>query len=440
MNIILIAIDTLSARHMGCYGYARNTTPFMDEYAKDAALFKSLYCQAIPTQPSFTSLYTGQYAITHGIVSHGGTRNLDKGAPFLTEILQQNGYTTCAVDNLSNHKPWFVRGYEFYIKPRLKGEYAQATPCEQYNARAIPWLKAYKDEKFFLFVHYWDPHAPYIPPKRYRDLFYDGNPCDPNDKSLEGLWRNPFRRSRKKWFDQLMPGITDAEYILAMYDSEIRYADDGLREFLGTLEELGLVDETIVVILSDHGEMMYKHGIFFSHYGLYDDDIHVPLIIRWPEGTKKGTQVQHLVQHIDIAPTILDMVGIPVPEAMEGKNLVPYLNGKLDEPIYPFLVTEECSRMMKWGLRTDEYKYILAREQDFRGGPMRELYQLRSDPHEMKNIVEERPKVARDLEDTLEEWIAEMMRKNSLSADPLVANGLTLSAPWVQWVKKHGYW
>ena len=185
---------------------------------------------------------------------------------------------------------------------------------------------------------------------------------------------------------------------------------------------------------------MYKHDIFFSHYGLYDDDIHVPLIIRWPEAKQKGIQIPHLVQHIDVAPTLLDMAGVPVPEAMEGQSLVPYLNGKLNEPIYPFLVTEECSRMMKWGLRTDEYKYILAREQDYRGRPMRELYDLKQDPHEMKNIAQERPEVASDLEDTLEGWISDMMKKNGLTTDPLVANGLTLGAAWVQWVKKHGYW
>ena len=95
---------------------------------------------------------------------------------------------------------------------------------------------------------------------------------------------------------------------------------------------------------------------------------------------------------------------------------------------------------MKWALRTDRYKYILAREEDYRRGPMRELYDLRSDPHEMRNIVEENAKVARELEDTLEEWIARMMEKNGLSSDPLVSNGVTLAADWYRWVKEHGYW
>jgi len=440
MNIVLVAIDTLSARHVSCYGYERTTTPFMDEYAKTGTLFKSCYCQAIPTHPSYTSVYTGQYAITHGIVSHGGTRDLDRGAPFLPEILQQHDYTTCAIDNLSPFKPWFSRGYEFYISPRLHGAYAQAVPCEQLNARAIPWLKSHAREKFFLFVHYWDPHTPYIPPEKYRHLFYRGNPTNPANSSLDGLLKHPFGEPWKQWFDQLMPGVTDAEYIVSMYDSEIRYADHGLKELLRTLEELNLVDDTLVVIFSDHGEMMYKHGLYFDHHGLYDQDIHVPLIIRSPKAKTTGLQVPHLVQSIDIAPTMLDAVGIPIPPAMEGRSLVPYINGSLDEPIYPYLVTEECTRMMKWAIRTDSYKFILARQQDYRRGPMRELYDLTSDPNEMENIIDQHPEVANELETTLESWITTMMKKNGLTEDPLVANGLTLGADWFEWVKKHGYW
>ena len=238
----------------------------------------------------------------------------------------------------------------------------------------------------------------------------------------------------------MRPGVTDAEYIVAMYDSEIRYVDDGVQELLDALEQLDLADDTLVVIFSDHGEMMYKHGIYFDHHGLYDADIHVPLIIRPVGDSIKGLRVPHLVQHIDIAPTILDLAGIPVPESMEGRSLVPYLRGELDEPIYPFLVTEECTRMMKWGLRTERYKYILAREEDYLRKPMRELYDLDSDPHEMTNLAGEFPDMAKELEDTLEKWIAVAMEKNGLTEDPLVSNGLTLGTQWTEWVKKHGYW
>jgi len=440
MNVVLLAIDTLSARHMSAYGYGRETTPFIDSLAREGTLFERHYCQAIPTQPSYSSLYTGQYAVTHGIVSHCGQRDLAPDAPWLPEILQGKGYATCAIDNLSAHKKWFTRGYDQYIFPEVTGQYAQAEPCEQYNELAVPWLRQHADMAFFLFIHYWDTHTPYLPPERYRDLFYEGDPCDPSNRSLEGLWRHPFGEPWKRWFDQLQPGLTDARYVEAMYDSSIRYVDDGIKALVTTLDEVGVLDDTIVILFSDHGEMMFRHGIYFDHHGLYDPDIHVPLIVRWPDHIQAGTRIPYLVQHIDIAPTVLDAVGVEIPPAMEGTSLVPYLTGQKDEPIYPFLVAEECTRMMKWAIRTDTHKLIKARQRDYLHGPMHELYDLQADPGEMHNIAADQPDVVKELDTTLERWVADMMKKNGLTEDPLVANGISLGADWVKWVKEHGYW
>ena len=448
MNIVAVAIDTLSARHMSCYGYHRKTTPFIDELARRSTLFETMYCCGIPTSPSFASFYTGQYPITHGIVSHGGMRPLPKEAPWFVKLLRRAGYATCAVDKLNTVEEWFTRGYEFYIDPQGPTQvsqqwpvgFAQQTEWPTFNRRAIPWLQSHAAEKFFLFVHYWDPHTAYMPPEEYRSLFYDGDPTDPSNHSLDGLERYPLGEAWRKWFDELRPGITDAEYIVAMYDSEIRYVDDGVRQLLETVDELGLTDDTMVIIFSDHGEMMYRHGIYFDHHGLYDPDIHVPLIIRWPGVAEEGHRVPHLVQHIDLAPTILEAAGIEIPEQMEGTSLLPYLKGEKDDPIYPYLVSEECTRMMKWALRTDRYKFILARERDYLGNPMRELYDLEEDPCELNNVYEERRDVGREMEEILEGWIQDMMKRYRLTEDPLIANGLTLGVDFRRWVKEHGYW
>jgi len=447
VNVLLISIDTLSAKHMCCYGYERNTSPNLDRLAAEGILFENLLCAQVPTQPSYTSLYTGQYSITHGIVTHGGSWPLARDAPFFTHDLQNADYTTACVSNLLRMQRWFSRGYEFIIDPSFRWRYFQAQSCEAVNQRAIPWLKNHADEKFFLFVHYWDPHTPYIPPERYRGLFYDGDPCDPSKKTMEPIWKQCFGEWwRKSWFEKLCPGktITDAEYIVALYDSEIRYVDEmGIGPLLAALDETGLADDTLVILFSDHGEMMYRHDIFFDHHGLYDDNLHVPLIVRWPGKAPAGRRVPHLVLHVDLAPTILEACGCAIPERMEGLSLVPLLTGESDEPVRPnVLYTQECTWQAKWAIRTARYKFIKKRgeEPDLHDMPPRELYDLEADPHELENLINAQPDIADALERQLEDWIATMMARNGLDRDPLVEQGISLGKRWHTWVAEKRYW
>lgn len=429
MNILFIAIDTLRADHLGCYGYARNTSPNIDALAAQGTAFDSAIAPGIPTHPSFVTINTGQYPITHGIVAHGGERGISRSAPWLASILQKNGYTTCAIDNLGEWRFGFTQGYEFYIDPTRRRALSINCDNREINRRAIPWLKAHAKEQFFMFVHYWDPHTPYLPPRAYRTLFYKGNPEDPNNHSLDGLMDHPLGRAwREAWFGKLGKNITDAEYLKALYDAEIRYCDEGVGKLIATLDSLKLSENTLVVLMSDHGELMYRHKIFFDHHGLYDGNLHVPLIFRGPNVTPK--RVPHLAAHVDVAPTLLDFCGLPVPEEMEGMNLAPWLRGESDEPTREFVVSQECTWQMKWSIRTHTHKFIAAREEDFYHSPMRELYDLRTDPDELHNIVEEDPDTARGLEAKLEAWIAEKMSKNGLSEDPLVAHGITLGKAW----------
>ncbi|MFQ6132498.1 MAG: sulfatase [Armatimonadota bacterium] len=449
MNILLIAIDTLRADHLGCYGYHRSTSPNLDELAAQGALFKQLLCGCVPTQPSYTSLYTGQYSVTHGIVTHGGTKWPADGSPFFTHDLQPAGYTTCAVDNLYGMQKWFAAGYEFYINPTGRVHHFQTVDCQVYNSRAIPWLRAHANEQFFMFVHYWDPHTPYLPPERLRGLYYDGNPCDPQHSTMDRLYEQPFGDWwSESWFKRLQDDrITDAEYIVAMYDSEINYVDEAVGELLNALDETGHTDDTLVIVFSDHGELMYRHDIYFDHHGLYRGNLHVPLIMRWPERIPAGTVVEPLVQHIDIAPTILEAAGAEVPQGMEGHSLLAHATGRTDERLYDYLITQECTWQAKWAIRTDDHNFIKARvpdagerQPDLHGMPPQELYDLRADPDELSNIAEERPNVAAQLEQKLEAWIAEMMAKNGLAQDPLVAQGITLGKRWHEWVQEKGYW
>jgi arylsulfatase A-like enzyme len=418
MNIILIAVDTLRADHLGCYGYHRATSPRIDAFAAESVLFESHISPAIPTHPAFTTINTGQHSITHGIVAHGGQRAIQRDAPWLPQLLGKAGFTTCAVDNLSQWHLDFHRGFEFYIDPTQRRELSINADNREINRRVLPWLEQHHREQFYLFVHYWDPHTPYLPPRAYRRLFYHGDPCDPANTTLEGLERHPLGRVwREAWFPRLGGRITDANYIEALYDGEIRYCDEGVGALLDAVDRLGLRDDTLVVLTGDHGEMMYRHGI-------YDGNLRVPFIIRRP-GVPPG-RVSQLTAHTDIAPTLLDLTGTPVPEAMEGISLAPWLRGGTDAPTRSHLVCEECTWQMKWALRTQTRKFILARQPDVYGTPSRELYDLAADPQELHNLVPAQPVLVGELEDTLEQWIQSKMAQNGLAEDPLVAHGLTL--------------
>lgn len=436
MNIILIVVDTLRADHLGCYGYHRTTSPRIDALAAQGVLFEHCIAPGIPTQPAFTSLYTGVHPMTHRVVTHAGHVPLSNEFPVLPELLAKAGYTTCAVDNLYQMKQWFARGYEFYIDPSLRRTYPLSVTCDELNARAIPWLHAHQDEHFFLFVHYWDPHTPYLPPRQYRELFYTGNPFDPHNPSLVPLRRQFFGEMWQGWFSLFGEQLTDAEFIISLYDGEIRYVDDGIGALLAALDASGVAEKTVVIFVADHGECLGQHDIFFDHHGLYDDNLRCPLIVRWPGVVPAGRRVHTMVQHLDLTPTLLEIGGVSLPSHLEGRSLIPLMTGATDGPYYDRIITEECTWQAKWGLRTEAYKFILSREPDLHGNPMQELYDLRTDPAELHNLTDKQPDMAVRFERELEQWITERVTALGYADDPVREQGPTLGKQWQEWLAR----
>jgi arylsulfatase A-like enzyme len=427
-NIILIVVDTLRADHLSCYGYPRPTSPRIDALAEEGVLCERHFCNAIPTQPSFTTLFTGQHPVTHGVLAHGGKTQLAKDAPYLSQHLLAGGYTTCAIDNLVRERQWFCRGYEFYIDPSVRRPLLLGVTCEELNSRAIPWLRAHAAEPFFLFIHYWDPHWPLDPPTRYRHLFYKGNPTDPNNHTLDGWWKDPLGAiARDTWLRRSDGVVTDADYVEALYDQEIRHLDDGVAELLATLDDLQIADNTMVVLTGDHGESMTEHGIFFSHHGLYDSTIHVPLMLRWPARIPAGRRLPHMFEAIDVAPTLLDAAGLPIPRAFEGRSLFPLVTGERNDGGTDRVVSVEGTWKAQWSLRTDRYKYILSRE-PAPGEPADELYDLLADPGEERNITWENRSLAAEMREELEAWIQMRLKACGRKVDPLIEQGVSLGA------------
>ncbi len=434
MNILFIDIDTLRADHLGCYGYRLPTSPHIDALAAQGVLFEKCYAPGIPTTPAHTTIYTGLHPLSHNIVCHGGSVDLDKKTPVLPELLQQAGYTTCAIDNLFDIKPWLARGYEYYINPSHKHRMRLLVSCEEINHRAVPWLKAHSSEPFFLYVHYWEPHTPYLPPARYRNFWLGGDPCDPAVQTFDPIKKTPFWGMwADTWFKKLGP-ITDADYVVSLYDGEINHVDEGVGELVSAVDELGLAENTLVIVSADHGESMYEHGVFFDHHGLYENTIRVPLVMRMPGEVPEGRRVSSFVQHLDFAPTLLKWAGAQVPDGMEGKDFRPLAEGTDEVPFWDRVVCCENTWQSKWAVRTDRHKFIISRRPDPYGSTPRELYELAEDPAEERNVAEAQPELARELERWLEDWIADGLRRSGRTQDPILAQDVTLGKRWEKWL------
>jgi arylsulfatase len=434
-NIILITADSLRANHMGCYGYPLPTSPNMDALACQGVLLENMFAPGIPTQPSHTTIFTGQHPVNHGIVAHGGRAKLARGTPYLSELLFQEGYTTCSIDTLFRERIWFGRGYEYIIDPSLRHLFYASVTQEELNDRAFDWIRSVRKGPFFLFIHYWDVHYPYVPPDRMRGLFYSGgNPTDPDNHALDEWWDHPVGAMAKDTWLRTSNGlVTDPNYVTALYDRELRYLDEGIGALRDTLEKAGLAEDTIIVLQADHGESMTDHRICYDHYGLYDCTVRVPHIVHWPAGNlKAGSRLTPFYQLSDVMPMLIEAAGVEAPEGMDGTSYLKQLRGQEEPSGYDRVIGLESTWQAKYYLRNSQYKFILARQPDLLGNPDRELYDLQADPDENHNIATEEPKLAAEMENELESWLAQKLESLGKTEDPVRKEGAVAVAIWEQ--------
>jgi len=388
MNIVLIAADTLRKDHLSCYGYRLRTSPNIDELASRGVLFENAIAQNIPTHPSFTSIYTGVHGLVTGVVGQGPAEytpgRLSERFLVFPELLQRAGYVTAAVDNLSSQeKPWFGRGYSHYIRPRERRG-------SGVTESATSWIRDHSDERFFLFVHYWNTHAPYLAPEHLRGLYYGGVKDDPSNRSMEPLKKNHIYHLIFRRYDLVYGAVTDINYIKAQYDSCVTSLDEEVGRIAEAVEETG--KETAIILASDHGESLIEHDVYFDHTTLYEPDIRVPLIISGGDALPSGKRIGATVQNLDIAPTILGLAGATVPSSMEGSSLLSLASGERTEGYREVVLTVSCWQTST-GLRTDRWKFIRNVDQGFYEREPRELYDLERDPKEERNLAEDKPDI-----------------------------------------------
>jgi len=419
-NILLIGIDSLRADHMSCYGYSKLTTPYLDRFASKATLFENTFSAFIPTTSGYASMLTGMDVFSTQVVAlrHKGPMRSEVSS--LPEILREAGYNTTSIGFEGNPAS---RGFDKYINYAGWGSWneGRSPKAENLNAVAIPELERLAKGKkpFLLFLRHMDPHAPYLPPAQFERMFYHGDETDPKNKSMEPVMAfKPFRDFFASW---MPPGISDKDYVIAQYDGAVAYMDACIQVIFNALASLGIEDETIVVVNSDHGETLYDHDCYFDHHGLYDQTLHVPLIIRYPGKLPEGKRVKGYNRHQDLLPTLLELANIPYAPSLDGKSLMKLVSGEIPSYDSEFYITE-CTWMRKHGWRTPEWKLILALEPDFHYKPPVELYNLISDPGENHNLADQEPGVVAMLKSRLESWISRRESETGLP-DPIFNQG-----------------
>ena len=390
VNIILITLDTTRADRMGFLGSKRGLTPNLDSLAQQSAVFARAYSQVPLTTPSHATMLTGTYPQFNHVSDLGSP--LGKDLPYLPDILRQHGYRTAAfvgsqvLDPKSAAAPGFDRGFEIYDAPfhiRGQGEDRYDT-VERKGMKvvdsALTWLNQHPQGPFFLWLHFYDPHDPYDPPP-------------------------PFR----------------AQYAASPYDGEIAYVDSAIGKLLAALRSHGLYDQSLIVVVADHGEGFGEHGERSHGLFLYDETLHVPLLIKLPGTSSVPPRIESRVGLVDIAPTLLQEVGIVAPAAMQGRSLLELMKPSAggvahttksdmaaqDRPQYA--ETDYPYRAFGWSSlrawRAGKYLYIDA--------PKRELYDQTLDPEAAHNLVNLAPGVA----DTMAAQLAEFRRKTSRAGE-----------------------
>lgn len=412
-NVVLITIDTLRGDRLGCYGYKPIKTPVLDKLAAEGTLFEQHIVQQPITTASHAAIFTAMYPATNGV--EGNCVPLRPSFVTLAEILQDHGYATGAFVSaypLKAHTSGLDQGFHhyddrFWIIDRLPGRvpkffmelaamkfvdraiyyfYLQENllPLQRRGndttAAASRWLERLGNAKFFLWVHYFDPHAPYDPPAPYDTLY---------DKDYRSKVDGSFKTLNLIWDGNLLLTPEDRRRLEALYDGEITYTDNQVGILLEKLKNLKALNNTIIVITSDHGESLGKNNYFYKHGDfLYDDCLRVPLIIRLLDPATAGQRIVTQTESIDIAPTILEVLGIPPPPAMQGQSLLSLMRGQSGykkEFAYSQAVGKFHERIeqetWRFCLRTPQWKFI------HNEGEEEELYKLDVDPHENDNLI-----------------------------------------------------
>jgi len=393
-TILLIVVDTLRADRLGCYGSPRDLTPHLDELARESVRFAHAQAHSPWTLPSVGSILTS--VVPTALWEPGSNGRLRGDLPTLPEILARDGYHTLASVNSRLFDPRFGldRGFapeDYDVFPSRNDFLRPAREAVEDLLLRLDELPG--SEPLFLLLHLFDPHLDYRPPRAFLERIGGGD--DPRG--------DRFEPGPEIQDDDWSPDAGTRRWIERLHDAEVAAVDDAIGTLLRELARRGRADDALVVFTADHGEEFFEHGGFEHGHTVYQELLHVPLLIRIPGGAHAGTVVDAPVRQIDIAPTVLDVAGIDPPEGFQGKPLLPPPppGAPPSACVAEFLLygsERKSVRVGRYKLVTDEWRRPFA------------LYDLREDPAERKDVLATQPDRARDLARELVRFVGDESR------------------------------
>jgi arylsulfatase A-like enzyme len=438
-NVLLIIMDSVRASHLSCYGYLRETSPVIDRIAREGVLYEKAISVSSWTLPVHGSLFTGLYPSTHGLMVSKDA--LPDDLPTLATQLKSQGYQTASFSNnpyisdITKLTKGFDRVEDLWrvskphgierkkiskIKEKLERFGSPAEPLiwmisylqrirsiwkrrknEQDNGahlaneKIASWLQEVWDRSkpFFIYVNYMETHEPYNPPSSYQRRFMPKR-YSPLRVARVGNQESILKRNARR-------RLQDLEILRALYDGEIGYLDSKIGELLDFIDSMGIMDETVIIITSDHGDSLGEHNQIGHRVALYDELLHVPLVIRYKPYFPSGTRIGQQVSLIDLYPTILELSGVNLNQ--NSPNAFFNLLEPPSKESRPFVIAENKKPKSYQGVveqmvRTEEFKYI------WKSNDQHELYDLINDPEELHNIVLSEKHIAAELAQVLDHW------------------------------------
>jgi arylsulfatase A-like enzyme len=467
MRILYLDLDALNPNHLGCYGYHRDTSPTIDRLAAQGLRCDNVYTSDAPCLPSRTAFYSGRLGIQTGVVGHGGTaaepkregpaRGFRDRFAFdgLAARLKQQGLHTVMFSPFGERHAahWFYAGFK-EIHNTGKGGMEDAS---EVMPGLVPWLEAHAgDDDWYLHVNFWDIHTPYRVPDDYGNPFEDDPVADwftdeliarhvkrsgPHSAQDLGMYgdNNPER------FPRLPVRIEDRDSLkkwIDGYDTAIRYVDDQVARIVDLLRAAGTLDDTVIIISADHGENQGDLGIYGEHGTADQGTCHIPMIIRWPGGAS-GEVDDSLHYHLDLAPTLMDLLGGETPEIWDGQSFAGLVVGRASRPSgggggsddgpdarptsaggREDLVISQCchvcQRSSRWDADGHRWLYIRTYHDGFHPFDQETLFDLAADPHELNDLAADRPEVCREGAWRLMRWHEAQMQKMAITASDVV--------------------